>query len=68
MVRVERGEGKPDMSAEARSWWEPPRLREEEGGRRDDLEASGVLLRFPMMWLAMAVGVLQRQTIRVERR
>lgn len=55
MVREERGEGNPDISAEARSWWELPRLREDEGGRREDLEASGVLLRFPMMWLAMAV-------------
>lgn len=42
------------MSADARSWWDP-RLRADDGGRREEFgAASGVLLRLPMMWLAMA--------------
>ena len=42
----------PDMSAEDRSWWLPAIVREV-GGRKEDLEASGVLFRLPMMLLAM---------------
>lgn len=40
-------EEKAPMSAEARRWWVLPTLRDE-GGRRDELDASGVLFRFPM--------------------
>lgn len=36
------------MSAEARRWWPPPTLRED-GGRSEELDASGVLFRFPIM-------------------
>jgi hypothetical protein len=42
----------PDMSAEDRSWWLPAIVREV-GGRKEDLEASGVLFRLPIMLLAM---------------
>lgn len=54
MLREDSGEGNPDMSADARSWCDP-RLRADEGGRREEFgAASGVLLRLPMIWLAMA--------------
>jgi hypothetical protein len=40
------------MSAEDRSWWLPAIVREV-GGRKEDLEASGVLFRLPIILLAM---------------
>ena len=59
MLREESGEGKPDISADARSWCEP-RLRADEGGRRLVFGgASGVLLRLPMIWLAMVHKVFE---------
>ena len=57
MFRLERGDaGNPDMSADDRSWWLPARVLRDVGGRREDLDASGVLFRLPMMWLAMIAG------------
>jgi len=52
MPREARGDEveKAPMSAEARRWW-PGFMPRDEGGRRDELEASGVLLRLPMLWL-----------------
>lgn len=54
MPRAAKGEvaEKAPMSAEARSWWPAPMVPLEFGGRREELEASGVLLRLPMMLLA----------------
>ena len=40
-------EEKAPMSAEALRWWPVPRVRDV-GGRRE-LDASGVLFRFPMI-------------------
>jgi len=60
MPRAAKGEvaEKAPMSAEALSWW-PPIVPLELGGRRVELEASGVLLRLPMMLLAdILSGVL----------
>ena len=49
MLRPERGEDvNADISAEARRWWPLPALRDE-GGRREECDASGVLLRLPMI-------------------
>lgn len=48
MLLPDNGEGeKAPMSAEARRWWPVARFRDV-GGRRE-LDASGVLFRFPMM-------------------
>lgn len=54
MFREESGEVKLDISAEERKVEDPvaPIVREV-GGRRAGLDASGVLLRLPMMLLAM---------------
>ena len=56
MPRVAKGEVAENapMSAEARRWWPPGAMVRDVGGRsvepdRDELDASGVLLRFPMM-------------------
>lgn len=38
---------KAPMSAEARRWW-PDAMVRDEGGLKDELDASGVLLRLPM--------------------
>lgn len=47
------------MSAEARRWW-PGFMARDEGGRKVELEASGVLLRLPIVWLAdMFLGVVE---------
>lgn len=58
MLRDDRGDGKPDISADARSWCDP-RFRDDDGGRRLDLEASGVLLRLPMIWLAISRDLMR---------
>lgn len=51
MFRPDNGdEAKADMSAEARRWWPLPAFRDP-GGRNEECEASGVLLRLPMMLL-----------------
>ena len=51
MLRLDIGvELYVDMSAEARRWW-PGTLDLEGGGRRDELEASGVLFRLPIKLL-----------------
>ncbi len=49
MLRADKGEGeKAAMSAEARRWCPLPTLRDV-GGRREEFDASGVLLRLPMI-------------------
>jgi hypothetical protein len=50
------------MSAEARRWW-PGFMPRDEGGRRDELEASGVLLRLPMLWLDDMLGFGERNVV-----
>lgn len=52
MFRPESGdEENADISAEARRWCPDPIVRED-GGRRPEWDASGVLLRLPMILLA----------------
>lgn len=54
MFLADRGEVNEDMSAEERRFWEPELARTREaGGRSEGLEASGVLLRLPMILLAI---------------
>lgn len=55
MPRLDRGEEKPPMSAEARRWWLAPMVLRELGGR-SELVPSGVLFRFAAMWLADIVS------------
>jgi hypothetical protein len=47
MPRLESGEVKPPISAEARKWWPDPMVREP--GGRSDVDPSGVLFLFPDM-------------------
>jgi hypothetical protein len=66
MLRLARADCEnADMSAEERSWWFPPIVREE-GGRREDFEvASGVLFLFPIILLAMIVWKAVLQAVSV---
>lgn len=56
MFLADSGEVKVVMSAEERISREPELMARVVGGRRDGLEASGVLLRFPIMLLAMVTN------------
>lgn len=56
MPRLDKGdEAKIPISAEARRWWLAP-MALDEGGRNDELEASGVLFRLPAIWLTDMLG------------
>lgn len=63
LAREDRGEENAPISAEARKWCPDPSARED-GGRRVELEASGVLLRLPTMLLADMAVTCQGVTIR----
>lgn len=61
MPRAASGEGvfveKAPISAEARRIWPEPMVRDD-GGRKEELDASGVLLRLPKILLADILNVL----------